>query len=375
VTADRRVLIVSSGRIVGGAERSMLELATRLPKHGWSAVVTCPYGPLADRAAELGLETRPRAWSVVRPISDKTGPVKRYAPRRVLAAATATTANGVRLAGLIRSSEASVVLSNSLPTHLVTALATRITPRPCAWYLRDIVEAGRGRRVLEAAGRTVPLVLSISRAVTGAMRHPRIVTIPEPIEPPDTWPPRASAAGGRLVVGYIGRLDQRKGVEDVCALAGEVDVHVRIAGEPLLADRAYVDGLRALADRVAPGRVEFLGGVPSPWPFLASVDVLVVPSRREPWGRVAAEALMSGVPVVASRTGGLPEIVRDGVDGFLYEPGDVAALAAHVRRLAADPALRERLRAGALAGADRFDPDNHAAAVAAALDELVGARG
>jgi glycogen synthase len=217
------------------------------------------------------------------------------------------------------------------------------------------------------------MLLSISEAVTAAMDHPRIVTIQDPVEPPDTTPVPAYARNGRPVVGYLGRLDPRKGVEDVCLAAGAVDADFIVAGEPLLAPMSYVDELRSLADHAAPGRVRFLGGVPGPWNFLASVDVLVVPSRREPWGRVAAEALMSGVPVVAADAGGLPEIVRDGVDGLLYPPGDVDALVRQLRLLTGDAALRARLGRAAREGAARFDPAVHSAHVAAAIDRVVGA--
>jgi glycosyltransferase involved in cell wall biosynthesis len=80
---------------------------------------------------------------------------------------------------------------------------------------------------------------------------------------------------------------------------------------------------------------------------LASLDVLVLPSAYEEMGSVLTEAMASGLPVVASDVGGIPEVVRDGVTGLLVPPGDVGALAAALDRLAADPELRARLSAGA----------------------------
>jgi glycosyltransferase involved in cell wall biosynthesis len=80
---------------------------------------------------------------------------------------------------------------------------------------------------------------------------------------------------------------------------------------------------------------------------LASLDVVVVPSIwRENSPFVIHEAFMAGVPVVAARIGGIPELVQHGVSGLLVEPGDPNALSAALRRLAGDPGLLERLRRG-----------------------------
>jgi glycosyltransferase involved in cell wall biosynthesis len=94
---------------------------------------------------------------------------------------------------------------------------------------------------------------------------------------------------------------------------------------------------------------------------------LVAPSLSpEPFGIVVAEALTVGRPVVGSAIGGIPEIVRDGREGLLVPPGDVAALAGALERLCRDAHLRETLAADALCSADRYTP-------AAVLPRLEGA--
>ena len=95
-----------------------------------------------------------------------------------------------------------------------------------------------------------------------------------------------------------------------------------------------------LVDRVlAPGRL----GRPALAALLARADVVVVPSRYEPFGRAALEARAAGRPVVASAVGGLAEQVRDRVDGLLVPPADAAALAAAVGDLLEDPGRAARL--------------------------------
>jgi len=103
---------------------------------------------------------------------------------------------------------------------------------------------------------------------------------------------------------------------------------------------------RGLASDVA-----FLGEQLDVVSVLQRADVFLLPSETESFGLAALEALSCGVPVVASRAGGLPEVVRDGEDGFLRPVGDVGAMAQAVLRILDDGALQRRLAASARAGA------------------------
>ena len=87
--------------------------------------------------------------------------------------------------------------------------------------------------------------------------------------------------------------------------------------------------------------------------LMRHLDVLVLPSRQEPFGTVLAEAMMAGTPVVATRVGGLSEVVRDGLTGRLVAPGDPAALAAGVLDVLAH---RDTMGAAAAGHARRFRP-------------------
>jgi glycosyltransferase involved in cell wall biosynthesis len=89
----------------------------------------------------------------------------------------------------------------------------------------------------------------------------------------------------------------------------------------------------------------FLGYQEEVAPFYAAFDAMILPSINEGTPVSAIEALAAGRPVVATRVGGVPDVVREGEDGFLVEAGDVDALAERLARLAADPELRERLGA------------------------------
>lgn len=104
---------------------------------------------------------------------------------------------------------------------------------------------------------------------------------------------------------------------------------------------AQAEALGVHRDVVALGRQDAVENL------LKLADVFLLPSETESFGLAALEAMASGVPVVASRVGGLPEVVEDGVCGLLVPPGDVDGLAHALERLLADPALRSRMGAAA----------------------------
>ncbi len=146
--------------------------------------------------------------------------------------------------------------------------------------------------------------------------------------------------------GFIGRVCEGKGVrwllESFARSAGPGEQLV-IAGE---GDPAFVHAMKA---RFASPAVRFLGQVDSPT-FFRQVDAVIVASLwNEPFGRTVIEALAHRLPVIGTRRGGIPEILRDGVTGLLVDPDDAGSLAVAMRRLARDPAWAARLgAAGAL---------------------------
>ena len=91
------------------------------------------------------------------------------------------------------------------------------------------------------------------------------------------------------------------------------------------------------------GDVEFLGKQNDMSRVLSIADILLLPSELESFGLVALEAMACEVPVIATRVGGIPEVVRDGIDGFLYDVGDVTSMAQGCLRILEDPRLRSTI--------------------------------
>src|SRR5690606_10100235 len=94
-------------------------------------------------------------------------------------------------------------------------------------------------------------------------------------------------------------------------------------------------------------RCTFPGTYDAIWELLPQADVFFLPSDYESFGLSALEAMACGVPVVASNTGGLPEVVEDGVSGFLHAPGNVEAMAASIRKLLSDDKRAKKMGAAA----------------------------
>ncbi len=159
----------------------------------------------------------------------------------------------------------------------------------------------------------------------------------------DAFAPDPDTPGGDVArVGYVGRLEPHKGVDVLLqAMAGLEGITLRVAGAGPEEAR-----LRELADELGvSARVEFVGSLPQDHlpRFYQGLDVLAVPSLPTPgwleqFGRVAVEAMACGVPVVASDTGALPDVVGDA--GLLVPPGDPAALRESLRTLLDDESTR-----------------------------------
>lgn len=152
-----------------------------------------------------------------------------------------------------------------------------------------------------------------------------------------------------MVVAFLGQIREFKGVADFIAMARKIpDPNARflIAGECRNPDKfpgSYSpDDLVRLAE--GDPRIRYIGYRKDVENIYHTADIVVVPSRwQEPLGLINLEAGACRKPVVATRVGGIPEVIEEGVNGFLVEPGDVDSLVDRVASLIADPALRSRM--------------------------------
>jgi glycosyltransferase involved in cell wall biosynthesis len=220
-------------------------------------------------------------------------------------------------------------------------------PPPFRWFERWALRHAAAVSICnEAAGRILRRKGLVGRAVD----------IPLGVDIDHFSPAVRSAPSEGLRIGYVGRLEDHKGVAVLLeAIAPHPTWSLDLVGGGPAEAALRRQSLRLGLD----GRVRFVGWAAQD--ALAghyrSFDVIAVPSIDTPgWSeqfcRVAVEAMASGVPVVASRSGALPDVI--GAAGVLVEPGDPAALRAALGSLAGDAGLWSQLRAAGLARAARF---------------------
>lgn len=332
----------------------------------------------ADFLAERGhaVEVVTTAAAPPEPRDHPVGWVDRAAPPGVLHARV------VRLVAA-RARAADVVYATSMSTR--SALGAALARTPLVLKLAGDVAYERARRrglfggdlsqFQEAKGLRLA---ALARARTAAVARARTVVVPSeflarivtawgiggvevvpnPAPRLPELPPREPRAAPTLA--FAGRLTAAKSLEVAFRALEQVpEATLLVVG----------DGEeRARLERIAGERVRFLGALPREQVLrvLRDADGVLLPSRWENFPHVLVEALAVGTPVVATRVGGVPEIVEDGVNGVLVEPEDPAALAAGIRTLLAE---RERLAAAAAPSVERFAPE----AVYGRLERLLAA--
>ena len=155
------------------------------------------------------------------------------------------------------------------------------------------------------------------------------------------------AAPDDRLVGTLGRLDEpKKGLRTFVAAAARVAAAVPRARFVLIGDGAARPELeRRAASYGIRDRVRFHGEVADPERLLPGLDLFVQPSLWEGFGLSVVEAMAAGLPVVASRVGGIPEAARDQIEALLVPPGDATRLAEAIVSLLRDPARAARLGA------------------------------
>lgn len=144
---------------------------------------------------------------------------------------------------------------------------------------------------------------------------------------------------------FVGRLEHRKGIQTFLQVAELICKDVEDVDFLVLGDGSLRDYAEAFGKKRCSGRLKVLGHVPHRMvaDFLAHAAALVLPSYAEGLPTICLEALASGTPVVATRVGGIPEVVIEGKTGFLFRPGDIARCREMVMVLLGEEKLRRKM--------------------------------
>lgn len=356
-----RVLALAQSSELGGAELALLRIARRLPAHGFEMWLATPGdGPLAEAAGEAGIPVRRvqvgglsrRSWAgLARGLPQARRLVRRLAPDLVYLNGAVTLRAWPALHG----------------ATLVPHLHDLVVKPPRPWASDRFWRATPA--VMCAAGAVVE-----SAEAAGAPRDRlRDVGAPVALAPPA---PRPAWARGGPVIGFVGRIEPAKGVLDLLEAAPAVldrhpDARLVLAGGPSLqADLGYSAQVNAARADFGES-VVVLGPVPDATALMPWFDVLAMPSLKEAFGTVAAEALAAGTPVVVSDRGGMKEYVTDRCGAVVPASNPTALAAALLGVLDRAPRMADAAREAAAP----FAADRVAAGVAAVLDEALAAHG
>jgi phosphatidylinositol alpha 1,6-mannosyltransferase len=343
--ASLRVLVVAESFLpqVNGVTNSVRRVLEHLAREGHEAELVAPTGPASyagfpvhtTRGASLpfyrdfriGLETRARLRAEM----------LRFRPDVVHIASPATL--GLQAA---RVAEELGVPSVAIYQTDLIGFAERYGAQHATLSLGGVrAMSYLTRRIHTLVDRTLAPSTASLRQLEG-LGVPRLALWPRGVDLDGFHPGlrdeglrRQLAPDGRLLVGYVGRLAPEKELELLAYLSGDARYALVIVGggpeegrlRRLLPDARFLGVLHGLE----------LGRA------YASLDVFVHTGRHETYCQAAQEALASGVPVVAPRSGGPIDVVDDTVAGFLYEPGDGEDLGGYVDRLARDSDFRRRM--------------------------------
>jgi glycosyltransferase involved in cell wall biosynthesis len=350
-----------------GCDRMLLESVRALAPSWDLHVVLGRDGPLVDACRACGARVDVLGFPMLH--KGMLGP---RGLLRFLREAAAGVVAGRRL---VLADRPDLVYVNTLtvPGWLLAARSAGI-PAVCHVHEAEDAVPAVARWMLAAPLRLARLVLANSAAARAVLLRSdrrlagRIRVLHNGVHGPAGDPvPLRERPVGEVRLLLVGRLSQRKGSDvavEAVRLLGERGIAARLtlAGDAAAGYAWYVDGLRAQVERAGlSDRVTFRGFVPDVWPLHDEADIVLVPSRQEPFGNVAVEGMLAGRPVIASDAQGLAEIVRDGDSGLVVPAGDAAALADAVERLTSDWPLARRLAAaGRVRALDRFGTGRYA---------------
>lgn len=380
----RKVLLAHPSPDLYGSDRMLLASVIALCEAGYRVSVTLPAaGPLVAELVFAGA----RVHLVRAPVLRKAHLHPVGVLRLLLDAAMSLPGQVLLLA----RERPSLVYVNTLtlPTWIVVARAVGLRT------VCHVHEAEEGLRLAVETALFLPLVLTNrvlvnSQATRNHIRRvlprtdARVRLLYNGVAGPPVGPaspPREALAGcTRLVL--VGRISPRKGTDVAVRAVAELlrrgrHVQLDLVGNVFPGYEWYEGEIRStIVTEGLTASVHLRGFHSDVWAWLANADIVLVPSRAEPFGNVAVEAGLSQRPVIVTTVQGLPEVVIPGVTGLLVPPDNPEALADAVEQLMADwPRAVTLGMNGWREARTRFGEDRYAAELVAYADELCALTG
>ena len=369
-----KILYIDHTAQLSGAELALLNLIRHLDTSRFApAVLLFTDGPLADQLRRAGIPVHILA------LDSEINNTTRHAAGKSSALKIGKLFKMLRfilkLRRAISESNPHIVHANSLKADILGGIAGRLAGKPVIWHIHDrFTEDYLPRRVVKIMRRLLRVipraVIANSRATAETLllhpAKPAIIAYPGidplpllPVPPPSPAPDTTvnSVRPSRRVI-MVGRICPWKGQDIFIRAAALIhpqlpDVRFEIAGSALFGEHIYENQVRQLVQTLGLQNVVSFLGFRSDVPELISqADLLVHASTTpEPFGQVIVQAMAAGKPVVATRGGGVPEIVLETKTGLLVPMGDPSAMAAAIITIMNNP---DQAKAMGCAGKLRF---------------------
>lgn len=379
-TGRRTLLLAHPSADLYGSDRVFLETVEAFVRDGSDVVVTMPAdGPLSALLVERGAQVRIVPTLVLR---------KSLLTPRGFGELVSQTLRGLRAGGsLLREVQPDLVWTNTITIPLWTALA-RLRRLPSVVHVH---EAEGSAKPIVMRALAFPLLFAnrlvanseysattLERSYARLARRTTVVA--NGVPGPETVTAPRSDVMQELRVLFVGRLSPRKGPDLVIEAVDElsrrgIDARADIVGAVYPGYEWFEEELVAsISERGLEDRVTLHGFQPTPWPYLATSDVLVVPSRLdEPFGNTAVESILAARPVVVSDTSGLREAAAGYRAATFVTPDDAVAIADALAEIRSDWDARSTAAvADERIAADRHSVRSYQGRI---IDSVAGLRG
>lgn len=279
-----------------------------------------------------------------------------------------------------------LILTNTI-NICVGALVAKIRGLPHLWYLREFGSEDHGwefhlghKPSLWLMDRLSVVCAAVSRAVAekyqARMTPSKVHYLYQPINVDLSAATEVvlNTSGFQLTCIMVGRLQQGKRQEDAIRAVAELRdqglrVQLWLVGGGEKNYRHFLEEL--VREKNLQAQVRFFGQVDNALPYIQQADVLLLCSRCEAFARVVVEAMKAGKPVIGARSGGTMEQIKDGFNGFLYEPQDYRELAGKIKHLYDHPEVTKETGMNARKWAVKtFNQDNYRKALKKLLDQV-----
>lgn len=323
------VLEVVGNAITGGMETSVARLIERLPAQRFGVSALCPFeSPYTDELRALGAEV------TITPLFDDP------------------SWSSIQIAcALIKANSVDVIHAHLPNAHLLAGLAGRLCGKPVLATIHGRQLSSLDLEVHRTSGTHIHVVCrqSYFQALGVGVHASQLHCIPHGVDT-DVFTPRRDTSGplrrrfgipeAARVVGFVGRLSPEKGPEVFLRAALAVREASPGTRFIVVGDGPMRPQLQAFIEQFGLGSTVHLAGMQHAMPAVMSeLDMLILSSHSEAMPLVVMEAMASGLPVIASRVGGIPDLLQHGVTGWLAQDGDYEGLASRVLDLVRDPEL------------------------------------